>query len=274
MLVPGSDHLAVDLSEVTADIDGRFLEDDGVARVAAFLENGSPVPVDLTGERIGAPIARPSAIYGIGLNYRDHAAEAGMPLPTEPVVFTKAPNSVVGPTDPIVIPAGATQVDWEVELGVVVGRRAANLASPAEARNHIAGYVAVNDVSERAWQMEQPGQWLKGKSFATANPAGPFLVTPDEVPAPEGLGLALAVNGTTMQHGSTADMVFTAEFIVWYLSRYLVLEPGDLIDTGTPAGVGLKQSPPRFLAPGDIVELEVEGIGKHRTEVEAAGPRS
>ncbi|MET7992156.1 fumarylacetoacetate hydrolase family protein [Amycolatopsis sp. NPDC005232] len=274
VLVPGSDHLALDLSDVTSDVDGVFLANGGAARVAELVADGARKPVDLTGERIGPPIARPSAIYGIGLNYRDHAAEAGLELPTEPVVFTKPPNSLVGPTDPIVIPPGATQVDWEVELGVVIGRRAANLASPEAANDYIGGYVAVNDVSERAWQMARPGQWIKGKSFATSNPAGPYLVTPDELPSVGDLRLKLAVNGETMQDGTTADLVFTPDHIIWYLSQFLVLEPGDLIDTGTPAGIGMRRNPPRFLAAGDVVELEVAGLGEHRSPVEPFTARS
>jgi 2-keto-4-pentenoate hydratase/2-oxohepta-3-ene-1,7-dioic acid hydratase in catechol pathway len=270
VLVPGSDHLAVDLSDLTADIGGGFLADGGVAKVAELLKNGAAKTIDLTGQRVGAPIARPSAIYGIGLNYRDHAAEAGMELPSEPIVFSKPPNSIVGPTDPIIIPPGATKVDWEVELGVVIGRRAAYLASPDEAAEYIAGYVAVNDVSERAWQLERPGQWWKGKAFATSNPAGPYLVTPNEVPSAADLPLTLSVNGTTMQDGSTANIVFGPQHIIWYLSQFLVLEPGDLIDTGTPAGIGMGQKPPRYLAAGDVVELEVAGLGTHRSPVQSS----
>jgi 2-keto-4-pentenoate hydratase/2-oxohepta-3-ene-1,7-dioic acid hydratase (catechol pathway) len=190
-----------------------------------------------------------------------------MDLPSEPIVFSKATNTLIGPTDPVLMPPGATKLDWEVELGVVVGRRAQYLASPAEAAAHIGGYVAVNDVSERTWQLERGGQWLKGKSFAGANPAGPYLVTPDEIPAVDALGLTLRVNGEVMQNGSTADIVFGPAHLVWYLSQFLVLEPGDLIDTGTPAGVGMGQNPPRYLAGGDVVELEIPGLGAHRSPV-------
>jgi 2,4-diketo-3-deoxy-L-fuconate hydrolase len=267
VMIPDSDHLAIDISDITPDIDGRFLENGGLKEAAAALSDLSRAHVDLRGRRLGAPIARPGAIYGIGLNYRDHAAEAGMQLPNEPIVFTKPPNSLVGPTDAIVIPHGAAEVDWEVELGVVVGRRAAYLSSPEEAQAYIGGYLAVNDVSERAWQLERPGQWLKGKSFATSNPAGPYLVTPDELPEPERLRLTLSVNGTVMQDGTTSDLVFGPGHLIWYLSQFLVLDAGDLLDTGTPAGVGMKKNPPRYLAPGDIVDLEIPGVGAHRSPV-------
>jgi 2,4-diketo-3-deoxy-L-fuconate hydrolase len=270
VLIPGSDHVAVDISDLTADIDGAFLAGDGLRHAAAALDDPERPRLDLAGERLGAPFARPGAIYAIGLNYRDHAAESKMELPTEPIVFTKATNTVVGPTDPVVMPRGATKLDWEVELGVVVGRRATYLSSPEAASDHIAGYVAVNDVSERAWQLERGGQWSKGKSFATANPAGPFLVTPDDLPAVDALGLTLRVNGELMQNGNTKDIVFGPAYLVWYLSQFLVLEPGDLIDTGTPAGVGMGQDPPRYLAPGDVIELDIRGLGTHRTPVLAA----
>jgi 2,4-diketo-3-deoxy-L-fuconate hydrolase len=270
VLIPGSDHLAVDISDLTGDIDGAFLEGDGLRRAAAAVEDSERPRVDLTSERLGAPFARPGAIYAIGLNYRDHATESKMDLPTEPIVFTKATNTVVGPTDPVIMPRGATKLDWEVELGVVVGKRAAYLSSLEDAADHIAGYVAVNDVSERAWQLERGGQWSKGKSFPTANPAGPYLVTPDELPAVDALGLTLQVNGELMQDGSTADIVFGPAYLVWYLSQFLVLEPGDLIDTGTPAGVGMGQDPPRYLVPGDVIELSIPGLGTHSNRVLSA----
>jgi 2,4-diketo-3-deoxy-L-fuconate hydrolase len=269
VLLPGSDHLALDISDLTTDIDGAFLSGEGLAAVAAALTEERRPSIDLTGHRLGAPIARPSAIYAIGLNYRDHASETGMDLPSEPIVFSKATNTLVGPTDPIVMPPGSTKVDWEVELGVVVGQRASYLSSPEEAAGHIAGYVAVNDVSERVWQLERQGQWLKGKSFATANPAGPYLVTPDEVPDVHRLDLTLKVNGMIMQNGSTADIVFGPAYLVWYLSQFLVLEPGDLIDTGTPAGVGMGHTPPRYLSAGDLVEIDIPGVGAHRSLVQA-----
>ncbi|MHB1615143.1 MAG: fumarylacetoacetate hydrolase family protein [Actinomycetes bacterium] len=216
---------------------------------------------------MGAPIARPHAIYAIGLNYADHAAEAAMELPTEPIVFSKAPNSLCGPTDDVTLPAGSLKGDWEVELGIVIGVATHGLASPDQAARCIAGYVAVNDVSERAWQIEHGGQWLKGKSFPTANPAGPWLVTPDEVDDDGSLRLRLAVNGSVKQDGTTADMVFGPYHLVWYLSQFVRLEPGDLIDTGTPAGVGMGATPPVFLADGDVMDLSITGLGEHRTVV-------
>jgi 2-keto-4-pentenoate hydratase/2-oxohepta-3-ene-1,7-dioic acid hydratase in catechol pathway len=263
---PGDDGSAFDISSIAPDIDGRFLAGNGVARVAETLGQGRLPVLETTGLRISAPFARPHAIYGIGLNYRVHAAEAGMSIPDEPIVFSKAPNSLCGPRDDIVLPPGSDKGDWEAELGVVIGRRAASLPDPDEAIEHIAGYVAVNDVSERAWQLERGGQWLKGKSAPTFNPAGPYLVTPDEID-PRALRLRLAVNGELMQDGSTEDMIFNPAYIVWYLSQFVTLEPGDLINSGTPAGVGMGQSPPRFLRDGDVIELSITGLGSHRSRV-------
>jgi 2-keto-4-pentenoate hydratase/2-oxohepta-3-ene-1,7-dioic acid hydratase in catechol pathway len=267
VMVPGSDSEAFDVSGVVNDFDAEFFDAGGMARLAAAVEVGGLSRVDLRSGRIGAPIARPHAIYGIGLNYRDHAREVGMDPPGEPIVFTKAPNSLVGPHDDIVLPPGSTSTDWEVELGVVIGRRARYLGSPAEAADHIAGFVAVNDVSERDAQLNHGGQWVKGKSFETFNPAGPFLVTLDEVADPAALRLRLAVNGEVMQDGTTADLVFDPFHLVWYLSQFVVLEPGDLIDTGTPAGVGTGRKPPLHLRSGDLVELEITGLGSHRSHV-------
>jgi 2,4-diketo-3-deoxy-L-fuconate hydrolase len=267
VMIPGSDHEAYDVSDLVDDFDADFFGNGGVDRIAAAVAAGGLSRVDVHSGRIGAPVARPHAIYGIGLNYRDHAREVGMEPPAEPIVFTKAPNCLVGPHDDIVLPPGSTSTDWEVELGVVIGRRAAYLGSPAEAAHHIAGFVAVNDVSERDAQLNHGGQWVKGKSFESFNPAGPFLVTLDEVADPTALRLRLAVNGEVMQDGTTADLVFDPFHLVWYLSQFVVLEPGDLIDTGTPAGVGMGHEPPRYLRSGDLVELEITGLGGHRTVV-------
>ena len=267
VMVPGSDHEAFDVSGLVDDFDAEFFDGGGTARLAAAVEAGRLPRVDLHSGRVGAPIPRPHAIYGIGLNYRDHAREVGMEPPAEPVVFTKAPNSLVGPHDDVVLPPGSTSTDWEVELGVVIGRRTRYLGSPAEAADHIAGFVAVNDVSERDAQLNHGGQWVKGKSFETFNPAGPFLVTLDEVADPAALRLRLSVNGEVMQDGTTADLVFDPFHLVWYLSQFVVLEPGDLIDTGTPAGVGMGRTPPRHLRAGDVVELDITGLGGHRTLV-------
>jgi 2,4-diketo-3-deoxy-L-fuconate hydrolase len=267
VMVPGSDREAFDVSGLVRDFDADFFGGGGVERLAAAIDAGGLSRVDVHSGRIGAPMARPHVIYGIGLNYRDHAREVGMEPPAEPIVFTKAPNSLVGPYDDIVLPPGSTSADWEVELGVVIGRRARYLGSPAEAADHIAGFVAVNDVSERDAQLHRGGQWVKGKSFETFNPAGPYLVTLDEIADPAALRLRLSVNGEVMQDGTTADLVFDPFHLVWYLSQFAVLEPGDLVDTGTPAGVGMGRRPPRHLRSGDLVELEITGLGGHRTPV-------
>ncbi len=266
------DDTYVDLSDVVADIDATFFAAGGVDRVrpivAARVEAGQVTA--FAGERVGAPIARPHQILGIGLNYRDHAVEAGLPVPGEPMLFTKSPNSLVGPDDDVRMPRGATKLDHEVELGVVIGRRTSYLGSVEEARDAIAGFTVVNDVSERAFQMERGGQFAKGKSAETFNPAGPWLVTPDEVDDVTDLALWLDVNGERRQAGTTAAMVFDPYVIVHHLSQFLVLEPGDLIDTGTPAGVGMGADPPRWLQPGDVVELGVAGLGRQRQRVVAA----
>ena len=222
------------------------------------------------GERVGAPIPRPHQILCIGLNYRDHAAETGQAVPTEPILFTKPPNTLVGPHDRVRQPRGSTKLDWEVELGIVIGRRASYLDDHDAARAVIAGYVVSNDISERAFQMERGGQWSKGKSAETINPAGPWLVTPDEIADVNALGMWLDVNGVRRQTGSTATMVFDPYEIVRYLSQFLVLEPGDLINTGTPPGVGMGFDPPVWLQPGDVMELGIDGLGSQRQTVVAA----
>jgi 2-keto-4-pentenoate hydratase/2-oxohepta-3-ene-1,7-dioic acid hydratase in catechol pathway len=217
--------------------------------------------------RIGAPIARPHQILCIGLNYSDHAAETGQAVPEEPILFTKSPNTLVGPYDDVRIPRGATKTDWEVELGIVIGRRTSYLDSVEQARDSIAGWLVVNDVSERAFQMERGGQWVKGKSAETFNPAGPWLVTPDEVADVMDLGMWLDVSGVRRQTGSTATMIFDPFFIVHHLSQFMVLEPGDLINTGTPPGVGMGLKPPVWLQPGDVMELGIDGLGSQRQRV-------
>ena len=222
------------------------------------------------GERIGAPIARPHQILCIGLNYRDHAAESGMPVPDEPILFTKSPNTLVGPDDDVQIPRGSTKTDWEVELGIVIGSRASYLADETEAVAAVAGYVLLNDVSEREFQQERSGQFMKGKSAPTFAPVGPWLATPDEFADIRNLRMSSTVNGEMRQNGSTATMIFGPAFIVHYLSRFMMLEPGDLIATGTPPGVGLGFTPPRFLVPGDVVELAIDGLGTQRQTVVAS----
>ena len=250
-----------DLSGLTADIDGPFLAGDGPARVAEAAAAGTLPVVDPAGLRIGAPVARPGKVVCIGLNYRDHAEETGAAIPERPVVFMKAPYTVVGPDDTVLIPRDSVKTDWEVELAVVIGRTARYLDSPADATAHVAGYAISNDVSERAFQLEASPQWDLGKSCETFNPLGPWLVTPDEVPDPGHLGLRLQVNGRTRQDGNTRDLIFDVPYLIWYLSRHMVLEPGDVINTGTPAGVALGQPDHPYLRPGDTVALEIDGLG-------------
>ncbi len=257
------DGAVVDVSELVDDYDGAFLASGGVDRLLRDLGSRDDLPVvDLEVERVGACVPRPPKVVCIGLNYVDHAEESGQAVPTEPVVFFKASNTVVGPYDDVRIPRGSEKTDWEVELGIVIGQEARYLADEAAAGAVIAGYAVSHDVSERAFQLERGGQWVKGKSCETFNPLGPWLVTPDEVGDVQALSLALAVNGETMQSGSTADMIFSAEHVVWYLSQFMVLEPGDLINTGTPAGVGMARQ--RYLRDGDVTELEIEGLGRQR----------
>jgi len=259
----------VDLSDVAGDIDETFLGEDGLDRIRPVVaERAAAGQVfRFAGERIGAPIARPHQILCIGLNYRDHAVEAGMPVPDEPILFTKSPNTLIGPDDDVRIPRGSTKPDWEVELGIVIGRRTSYLDSVEEARAAIAGYLVVNDVSERAFQLERGGQWVKGKSAETFNPAGPWLATPDEIDDVLDLDLWLDVNGVRRQTGNTKTMIFDPYAIVHYLSQFLVLEPGDLINTGTPPGVGMGCTPPVWLRPGDVMELGIAGLGSQRQHV-------
>jgi 2-keto-4-pentenoate hydratase/2-oxohepta-3-ene-1,7-dioic acid hydratase in catechol pathway len=262
--VLAEDGTLLDLSRVVDDIDGRFLSGDGVERVRNAVASG-PLPVlDGAGLRIGAPIARPPKVLCIGLNYRKHAEETGAKIPAEPILFMKAANTVVGPNDAVLIPRTSEKTDWEVELGVVIGKQARYLDSPEAAAAVIAGYAISHDVSERAFQLERGGQWSKGKSCETFNPLGPWLVTADEVPDPQGLRLRLSVNGVQRQDGSTDDMIFPVNHLVWYLSQFLVLEPGDLINTGTPAGVALGLPDHPYLRAGDVVELEIDGLGRQR----------
>ena len=256
----------LDLSGVTADIDGAFLASDGVERVRAAAGAGLLPELDAgtARGRIGAPVARPGKVVCIGLNYRDHARETGAEIPMRPVVFMKDPGTVVGPYDPVLIPRQSVKTDWEVELAVVIGRQARYLTDPLQAMEVVAGYAVSNDVSEREFQLEFSGQWDLGKSCETFNPLGPWLVTPDEVGDPYPLGMRLSVNGVPRQDGNTKDMVFDVAHIVWYLSQYLVLEPGDVINTGTPAGVALGLPGNPYLRAGDVVELSIDGLGSQR----------
>lgn len=268
----------VDVADVVGDFDAEFFDSGGMSRLAHIVgdrvEAGAMHPFvgpDGIAARIGAPFARPHQIYCIGLNYSDHAAESGMAIPDEPILFTKSPNTLVGPNDDVIMPRGATKLDWEVELGVVIGRRASYLDSPEQAREYIAGYAVVNDVSERAFQLERGGQWSKGKSSETFNPAGPWLVSPDELDDVMTLGMWLDVNGERRQRGTTSSMIFNPFDLVHYLSQFLVLEPGDLVNTGTPAGVGLGMTPPSYLQVGDVMRLGIDGLGEQRQSV--APPR-
>lgn len=256
----------LDLRPLTSDVDGRFLADDPVGRTSAAIAAGLLPELEGAEElRTGAPIARPSAVVCIGMNYAAHAAESGAEPPSVPILFLKTPNTVVGPNDTVTIPRGSEKTDWEVELGVVIGRRAAYLDSPDEALAHIAGYVVANDVSERTFQMEvSGGQWSKGKIAPGFNPTGPWLVTPDEVDA-QNLDLKSFVNGEARQNSNTSDMIFDVPTIVHHLSQFVTLEPGDLILTGTPQGVAFGGRFP-YLRAGDVVDIEIEGLGAQRQQ--------
>jgi ureidoglycolate lyase len=258
----GDDGRLRDLSAHCGDITPEMLAPDRLARLAALAPTTLPL---VTGSpRLGPPVAGIRSLIGIGLNYRDHAAEAGMALPAEPVVFSKHPGALAGPDDRLVLPRHSSKVDWEVELAVIIGSRA-SCVSEVEALSHIAGYAVVNDISARDWQLEGTGQWIKGKSYPGFAPLGPWLVTADAVPDPQNLRLWLEIDGKRMQDGSTADMVFGVATVVSAVSRFMALEPGDVICTGTPAGVGLGRGV--FLKPGDVMTLGVEGLGTQRIEV-------
>jgi 2-keto-4-pentenoate hydratase/2-oxohepta-3-ene-1,7-dioic acid hydratase in catechol pathway len=260
------DEKYLDVSDVVFDFNEQFFGDGGLEMLREVVSRRTAAGQfqSFAGERIGAPFARPHQILCIGLNYRDHAAETGQAVPDEPILFTKSPNTLIGPNDEVRIPRGSTKPDWEVELGIVIGRRSSYLETDDDARNAVAGFCVVNDVSERAFQIERGGQWSKGKSAETFNPAGPWLVTPDEIGDVLNLPMWLDVNGVRRQTGSTSTMVFDPWFIVRYLSQFMVLEPGDLINTGTPPGVGMGMTPPVWLQPDDVMELGIEGLGTQR----------
>jgi 2,4-didehydro-3-deoxy-L-rhamnonate hydrolase len=263
------DDLFVDLSDVVADFDEEFFASGRMAELPAIVAGRAAHAEPVAGRRFGAPFARPHQILCIGLNYRDHAAETGQAVPTEPILFNKAPNTLVGPDDDLVIPRGSQKTDWEVELGIVIGTHASYLKDETEAAAAIAGYVLVNDVSEREWQIERGGQWVKGKSAPTFNPAGPYLVTPDEIGDVLDLDLWLEIDGERVQDGSTSTMVFSPAFIVHYVSQFMALEPGDLINTGTPPGVGLGMSPNRYLHGGETLTLGATRLGTQTQRVVA-----
>mgnify|MGYP002635112515 CR=1 FL=1 len=255
-----------DLSNQVADIDASTLAPERLAALAKM--NVESLPVVDGSPRMGVPVAGVGKIIAIGLNYSEHAKESGHDLPTEPIVFTKAVTALTGPNDGIIMPKGSQKTDWEVELAVVIGRKA-QYVEESEALSYVAGYATMNDVSEREFQLERGGQWVKGKSFDTSAPLGPWLVTTDEVPDPQTLNLWLEVNGESRQKGNTRTMIFTVAHIISYVSQFMTLLPGDVITTGTPPGVGLGYRPPIFLKAGDVVRLGVEGLGEQRQEVNA-----
>jgi 2,4-didehydro-3-deoxy-L-rhamnonate hydrolase len=260
-----------DVSALVTDYDAAFFRSGGLAKLAGDVaDRAHELPLVPDDERWGACVARPGKVVCVGLNYRDHAREAGLELPTEPILFLKASNAVVGPYDDVLIPRGSTKTDWEIELGVVIGRDARYLDSPEAAGEHIAGYCISHDVSEREFQIERGGQWTKGKSCDTFNPIGPFLATPDEIPDVRALGLQLSVNGMARQNGNTREMIFDVYFVVHYISQFMTLEAGDLISTGTPAGVGLGLEPPSYLREGDEVRLTIDGLGEQRQRLRRA----
>ena len=253
-----------DLSGLVPDIGGAVLSDIGLAMLRGV--DASALPVVDAGTRLGACVAGTGKFICIGLNYADHAAESGMQVPPEPVIFMKATSAICGPTDPVIIPRGSVKTDWEVELAIIIGKHA-KYVSEADAMDHVAGYAVSHDVSERAFQTERSGQWTKGKSCDNFGPLGPWLVTRDEVADPQDVGLWLKVNGVTRQDGSTRTMVYGVKYLVSYLSQFMSLEPGDVISTGTPPGVGMGMKPPVYLKAGDVVELGIKGMGSQRQDV-------
>ncbi|MFE3769643.1 fumarylacetoacetate hydrolase family protein [Streptomyces sp. NPDC057579] len=261
-----------DLSGLVPDVDGALLADDAaLARVRAAADAGDLPALDATGLRIGPPVARIGKVVCIGLNYHDHARETGAATPEEPIIFMKAPDTVVGPDDTVLVPRGSVKTDWEVELAVVIGRTARYLDTDEQALAAVAGYAVAHDVSERAFQIERGGQWDKGKNCETFNPLGPWLVTADEVPDPQALGVRLWVNGELKQDGTTAEQIFPVAEVVRYVSQFMTLYPGDVINTGTPAGVAMGQPEPKpYLRAGDVVELEIDGLGRQRQALRSA----
>lgn len=257
----------LDVSAFGEDFGEEFFEKDGLSRLSAWLkEKAGALPVVSQPVRFGVPFKRPSKIICIGLNYSDHAKETGAQVPPEPIIFFKATSALTGPNDPLIIPRNSTKTDWEVELAVVIGKKA-SYVSEAEAMDYVAGYCLHNDYSERAFQIERSGQWVKGKSCDTFAPIGPFMATKDEIADVNKLRLWLKVNGEMMQDGTSANLIFNIPFVISYLSQFMSLLPGDVISTGTPAGVGMGMDPQRYLKAGDVVELGIEGLGEQRQEV-------
>jgi 2,4-diketo-3-deoxy-L-fuconate hydrolase len=260
-----------DTSDFGEDYNERFFDTNGLKRLLDFVESrkNSLAPI-ADGERIGSPVARPSKIVCIGLNYKDHAEETGSPLPKEPIIFFKSTTALAGPFDDIIIPKNSTKTDWEAELAVVIGKTA-SYVDEADAHDYVAGYCLLNDVSEREFQMERNGTWDKGKGCDTFAPAGPFMITPDEIGNVHQLSIWLKVNGQLMQNGNTSNLIFNVPYLVSYISQFMTLLPGDIISTGTPAGVGLGMKPPVFLKPGDVVELGADSLGVAKQQVKAYG---
>ncbi|MCA6450465.1 MAG: fumarylacetoacetate hydrolase family protein [Chitinophagaceae bacterium] len=257
-----------DLSGLVNDYDEAFFANDGIGRLSALLSKSTELPQLPEGTRLGCPVARPSKILCIGLNYAKHAKETNAPIPNEPILFMKATSSVSGPNDPIIIPKDSVKTDWEVELAFVIGKKA-SYVDESESMDYVAGYCLHNDVSEREFQLERGGTWDKGKGCDTFAPLGPWMVTSDEIPDPHNLRLWLSVNGVMMQDGNTDDLIFSIPQLVAYISRFMTLLPGDIVSTGTPAGVGLGCNPPVYLKPGDVVELGIDGLGSSRQNLVA-----
>ena len=259
----------IDVSHFGEDYNEIFFETNGIERLKKWLkDNESKCPSISEETRLGSPVCRPSKLLCIGLNYAKHAAEAGMKIPSEPVLFFKSTTAIIGPNDDVIIPKGSEKTDWEVELAVVIGKKASYI-SKDEVIDHIAGYVLHNDISERAFQIEREGQWCKGKGCDTFAPLGPFLATTDEIKDPNNLNLWLKLNGKTMQDSSTSDFIFNIQESISYISQFMTLLPGDVISTGTPFGVGLGLNPQMFLKPGDVMELGIEGLGVSKQQVKA-----
>lgn len=274
---PGSEKPGIMLNNKRLDASGHFTDWDrdffnsgGLARLKALVDSGEELP-EIAGDiRWASCLPRPGKVLCIGLNYSDHAKESGMAIPEEPILFQKGSNTVVGPYDTVLIPRGSEKTDWEVELGLVIGKDARYLNSVEEAADYIGGYCISHDISERAFQLERGGQWTKGKSCDTFNPLGPWMATADEITDPQNLRMKLSVNGQQMQNGTTETMIFDCAYLLYYLSQFMTLEAGDLISTGTPPGVGLGMKPPQYLKAGDVIELSIEGLGSQRQVCENA----
>ena len=267
VVIPTGTTESYDASGLFADFDRDFFENSGVEKLIAAVSGRKLPRIDISNKRIGAPLSDPQKIICIGLNYREHAREGNMEIPKEPIIFMKAPNTIIGPNDEIIIPRLSLKTDWEVELCIVISKQAKYLNSPGEALEYVAGYAVSNDVSEREFQLERGGQWDKGKSCETFNPLGPWIVTTDEVTDPQNLAMWLKVNGNVEQSSNTSDMIFNVAYLVWYTSQFMVLDPGDMINTGTPQGVGNGKKPPRYLKAGDVVELGITGLGEQKLNV-------